>query len=87
LVIDSKDYGENDDVEDGIRILLAGLPSDIAVWLSLTSAYEADVFCGIFLESENRGFGISPEVSRLLSDRNLELGFDIYFKVPEQTSD
>ena len=60
-------------------MLLARLPSDRATWISLTSTYSVNVFCGLFLESANRGFGISPEVAGLLSDRNLEIGFDVYF--------
>ena len=79
LEINSRDCDENDDVEDGIRMLLARLPSDRDLWVSLTSMYTVDVFCGLFLESSNRGFGISPEVSKLLSDRHLEIGFDLYF--------
>lgn len=80
LRIDSKDCEESDDVEDGIRMLLARPPSDSGFWLSLTRIYAVDVFCGLFLASSNRGFGISAEVSRLLSDRNLEVGFDVYFE-------
>jgi hypothetical protein len=83
LTIDSKDCDEGDDVEDGVRILLARLPSDGDVWASLTRAYRADVFCGLFIASSNRGFGISAETSKLLSDRNLEIGFDVYFDPPK----
>jgi hypothetical protein len=87
LEIYSKDCDENDDVEDGVRMLLERLPSDSGVWVSLTSTYTVDVFCGLFLASSNRGFGISPKVSRLLSDRNLEIGFDVYFDPPKQVAD
>jgi len=62
LSVQSKDCTESDDVEDAVRMLLARLPSDPAVWASLTSAYAVDVFCGLFLASTNRGFSISPEV-------------------------
>jgi hypothetical protein len=44
---------------------------------------KVDIFCGPFLESSNRGFGISPEVSKLLSDRYLDIGFDLYFDPPK----
>lgn len=83
LTIDSKDCDNTDDVEDGIRMLLAQVPSDADLWSSLTSAYTIDVFCGLFLASSNRGFCLSAEVSRLLSDRHLEIGFDLYFDVVE----
>ncbi len=60
-------------------MLLARLPSDRDFWASMTSTYSVDVFCGVFLVAANRGFTISAEVSKLLAERNLEIGFDIYF--------
>jgi len=84
LEIDFRECGENDSLDDGIRMLLARLPSDRGVWASLTSNYSVDIFCGLFLASSNRGFGISPEVSALLSDRGLEVGFDVYFDPSSQ---
>jgi len=83
LTIDSKDCDNTDDVEDGIRMLLSQVPSDADLWSSLTSTYIIDVFCGLFLASSNRGFCLSAEVSKLLSDRHLEIGFDLYFDVVE----
>jgi Domain of unknown function (DUF4279) len=79
LTIDSKDCDDGDDVEVGIRTLLTRLPSDSGLWASLTSIYAVDVFCGLFLASSNRGFEISTEVLKLLSDRHLKIGFDVYF--------
>ena len=79
LEINSKDCDENDDVDDGVRMLLTRLPSDPDVWASLERIHSVDVFCGLFITSPNRGFEISPEVSRLLSDRGLQIGFDLYF--------
>lgn len=78
LEIRSEALGESYDLEDGIKLLLEKLPSDRDLWVSLTSAYTVDLFCGIFLGAANRGFGISPEVSRMLADRGIEVGFDIY---------
>lgn len=79
LEIESKDCGQDVDVEDGIELLFSRLPSDPDFWASLTTAYNVDIFCGLFLTSANRGFGISAEVSKLLADRHLEIGFDLYF--------
>jgi hypothetical protein len=53
LEIDSKDCGENDDVDDGVRMLLACLPSDPDVWASLANTYRVDVFCGLFITASN----------------------------------
>ena len=82
LSVHSEECGEGDDVEDGVRILLERLPSDGSLWASLTTAYSVDVFCGLFLASENRGFGMSAELCKLLADRNLEIGFDLCFDPP-----
>jgi Domain of unknown function (DUF4279) len=87
LEIDSKDCDENDDVDEGVKMLLARLPSDPNVWTSLAKGHRVDVFCGLFLASSNGGFGISPEVSRLLADRGLEIGFDVYFDPPKESLD
>jgi hypothetical protein len=66
LTIDSKDCAENDDVEDRIRMLLEQLPSNGELWGDLTSKYDVDVSCGLFLEASNRGFSITGETSKLL---------------------
>jgi hypothetical protein len=86
LEIDSKDCDESDDVDDGLRILLARLPSDPDVWASLENIDSVDIFCGLFIGSPNRGFEISTEVSRLLADRGLKIGFDLYFALPSESS-
>jgi hypothetical protein len=83
LAIDSKNCQENDDVDDGVRMLLARLPSDPGVWTSLANVYSVSVSCGLFITSSNRGFEISTQVSRLLSDRGLHIGFDLYFDPPK----
>jgi len=83
LTIGSKDCDERGDVEDGVKMLLARLPSEADLWASLTSTFTVDVFCGIFMASSNRGFGISAEVSKLLADRHLNIGFDLYFDPPK----
>lgn len=82
LTVESRDLGQDDDVEDGIKVLLGRLPSDPATWTSITTQYKADLFCGVFLASSNRGFVLSSELSRLLADRNLDIGFDIYLDLP-----
>ena len=82
LTIESKDCGEDRDVEDVVKMLLERLPSDREFWAALTSTYRVDIFCGIFMNASNRGFGISPATSKLLADRNLEIGFDLYFDPP-----
>jgi Domain of unknown function (DUF4279) len=43
LTVDSKDCDERADVEDGVEMLLARLPSDRNLWTSLTRAYSVDL--------------------------------------------
>jgi hypothetical protein len=79
--IQSKDLGDVD-IEDGLKILFERLPADLKVWEALTTKYKVDIFCGLFLQAENRGFGLSAEMSKMLADRGIEIGFDIYFDPP-----
>ncbi len=74
----STECADGTDVEEGIKLLLLRFPADLKLWEELTTDFKADVFCGIFLDGPNRGFAISAATSRLLADRNLEIGFDIY---------
>ena len=41
----------------------------------LTGTYSVRISCGLFLAASNRGFAVSADVSKLLSDRNLEISF------------
>jgi hypothetical protein len=70
-------------VDDGIRTLLARLPSSQDVWAFLTSTYTVDIFCGLFLATTNRGFSITADISALLSDRGIDIGFDLHFDPPK----
>ena len=71
--------GRHDEVEQGITALLNRLPSSLDLWRDLTHRYYIDIYCGMFLQTSKRGFGLSPQVSRMLADRNLGIGFDLYF--------
>jgi hypothetical protein len=66
------------DIEEQIGALLSLVTQEIEVWRRLTGEFDADVFCGIFLEDCNRGFSLSPDITAKLSQRGLEIGFDIY---------
>jgi hypothetical protein len=74
------EYSESDaaDLEEKVEGLLGKLISDVAVWRRITRQYKVDIFCGLFLDSWNEGFSLSPRVIKELGDRNLEISFDIY---------
>jgi hypothetical protein len=61
------------DLDSQIAELLAGMTDDLAVWQRLTSVYQADIFCGLFLEQENEGISLSPTTLQLLGERGIEL--------------
>ena len=66
------------DIEAQLNELFARLTSDLEVWRSLTSRYDADLFCGVFIASFGHGFSMSPALHRTLADRHLLITFDIY---------
>ena len=67
-----------DDIETQLVALFERLTDDLSVWQSLTTRFDADLFCGVFLVSQGHGFDMSPRLHRLLADRNLTITFDIY---------
>jgi hypothetical protein len=70
---------ENDDpLEKKIQTLLAHFTDEINQWKTATENIKADIFCGLFLDGWNQGFDLTPNLMRELSERNLEIGFDIY---------
>ena len=66
------------DIEAQLTELFSHLTSDYDVWRSLTSRYEADLFCGVFISWFGHGFSMSPALHRALTHRNLLITFDIY---------
>jgi hypothetical protein len=77
LTIESKECG-GADIGAGIGILLGRLSGDLDLWATLAKTYAVDIFCGLFLAARNRGFELPDHVSRMLSERHLSIGFDIY---------
>jgi hypothetical protein len=74
-------YGASDAVilEEKIELLFGKLTDNLDVWKEITESAEgADLFCGLFIDRWNEGFILSPSIMRKISDRNLEIDFDIY---------
>jgi hypothetical protein len=61
-----------------LEALLSRVSSDPGVWKTLASRWKVDIFCGVFQERTNRGISLSPESMRMLSERGIPIGFDIY---------
>lgn len=65
-----------------IAALFGRLTNDLSVWKQLTGRFYADLFCGLWSEAFNRGTELSPQILRMVADRGLRLGLDVYFVDP-----
>jgi hypothetical protein len=66
------------DLDDQVNTILARLTSDLSVWQLLSSKYQVDLFCGLFLERPNRGVTLRADTMTQLGARGISFGFDIY---------
>jgi len=74
-------YGESDEVilEEKFELLFARLTDNLESWREVTRNLDkAYIFCGLFIDNWNEGFSLSQSILKKISDRNLEVGFDIY---------
>ena len=67
-----------DDIEEQLVALFGRLTAELTVWQSLTTRFEADVFCGVFHVYQSHHVVFSPRLHRLLADRHLTLILDVY---------
>jgi hypothetical protein len=67
-----------EDVDGQITEILGKLTDDLAVWASLGSSYEIDLFCGWFMEGRDEGLDISPANLMALGVRGIKLSICIY---------
>ena len=66
------------DLDAQVQEILSQLTDDTAVWNRLASQYDIDLYCGLFMEKENEGLGVSASTLRELGARGIELSLDIY---------
>jgi hypothetical protein len=80
---------EDQDVElnEQILKLLGRVSDDLSVWEGLASKYDVDLFCGLFLDMENRECWLSAETMLRLAERGLSIGFDIYAVFADEEKD
>lgn len=71
------------ELDDAVGALLARLPDDLAIWQELRRHHRIDLFCGLFMGSDNQGADLRPETLRQLADRGLTLDLDIYGPPPD----
>jgi hypothetical protein len=75
LVVEQRTPG---DLDEQIDELFAQLNHDPALWTSLQSRFELDLYCGLFMETRNDLLVISPRNMHLLGERGIELRLEIY---------
>lgn len=63
---------------EAIGLLLEVFPEDSTLWGEITSAYTADVFCGMFLEDDHQSTVVGPEILTALGRRGLPISLDCY---------
>lgn len=75
------------DLDAQVAELLAGTTDNIDVWRSITARYDADIFCGLFLNEQNEGLTISPATLKMLGERGISLDLDIYAGSDDASAD
>ena|SRR2546428_10141149 len=66
------------DLDGQIEELLRQVSDDLHVWDTLARTYRVDLFCGLFMESDNEGIALAPESLMALGRRHIRLDLDIY---------
>jgi hypothetical protein len=70
---------DSTDLNEKLNNLFSTLTMDLEKWKILTEKYETWVDVSGYMENWNRAFTLKTETMKMLTDRNLEIVFDIYF--------
>ena len=66
------------DIEEAAWLLMRRLPNGLDTWSQLPSNTRKQLSFGVSLDSWNQEFSLTPEFARYVSERNIELYFDVY---------
>lgn len=77
---------EPENLDSQVAEILSQLTQDLNVWTNLKDRFDIDLFCGFYMEVTNEGVEISSATLKLLGERGIALGLDIYGPVKENTS-
>jgi hypothetical protein len=69
---------EPENLDAQIAEVLARLTQDLAVWEGLARRFQMDFFCGLFMDATNAGMELSSQTMRLLAERGINIGLDVY---------
>ena len=72
-------------IDDQVVALLNDLTDDPDVWQDVASRFNVDLFVGVFMRDWNRGFDLSVPTLRLLADKRIPIGFDIYADADDES--
>ena len=75
---------EPENLDSQVAEILNKLTNDIDIWIKLSTNHKIDLFCGLFMEIGNEGLSISAVTLKMLGERGIELGLDIYGPVEEE---
>jgi hypothetical protein len=74
--------GDHASLSEHIRELLGRVTRDQDVWRALATSHSARVFVGWFMDGENEGDGVEPDVMEELARLSLPLDLDVYSAGP-----
>src|SRR4051812_44975510 len=77
------DFPRSAELEEKVVGLLDKVTNDLIVWANLAERYDMRIFCGLFLNTWNEGFALSPDLMARLAERKLRIEVDIYAPVEE----
>lgn len=78
------------ELETQIAHLLSQVSNDAVAWQQISARFFSRIFCGIFMDQWNEGFGLTPTTLARLSTCGLHLDVDLYGpsddEEPDETS-
>ena len=66
------------DLDSQVEWIFSRLTDDTKTWKKITEDYKVDLFCGLFLERQNRGVTLTAKTMAEIGGLGIELGLDIY---------
>lgn len=78
---------ENIDLEELINKLLDRIAPNLEIWRELTTKFQSDLFCGLWLKRYSGAIDFSPAIMMKIAERGLSIGLDIYFEDDEDKID
>jgi hypothetical protein len=72
---------------EGITSFVSTLPEDQVIWASLTSRFRVDLICDVFVRGMNQGFELPPSVLKMMGERGIILGVDIFCESDTEQAD